>query len=172
MSPTDGYEIERRFLVDPQALLGTPLLNEQLLRQGYLTEDPSLRVRLLPYCKRAFLTLKGKGTVTRVECEQPFDYALSEALLEKCPHKLRKTRYQVRVGSSAWTVDRFLDGLEPLYLAEIELPYEDAPYFRPAWAFQEVTEDRRYVSAVLAKDGLPADYQTRLEAFRLAISRP
>ena len=43
-----------------------------------------------------------------------------------------------------------LDGIVELVLAEIELPSADAPFDRPDWLGDEVTDDPRYLNSVLA----------------------
>jgi CYTH domain-containing protein len=139
-----GIEIERKFLVRAELLPELPPPLE--LRQGYLSTDPVVRVRLVASRdgESAELTIKGAGLLSRAE----FNYAIPPAdgrqLLALCPRKLAKRRHTL----DRWVIDHFPD--RGLWLAEIELATEEEPFDRPRWLGQEVTQDPRYTNASLA----------------------
>lgn len=112
----------------------------------------------------------GAGLV-RQEYKGPVDPAVFHALWELKNNKghivprLNKVRFRVvqatkgiakiegEVDSFIWEVDAFAD--RDLYLAEIELPWDDCPHVFPNWLEpyidKEVTDDPKYVGARLAK---------------------
>ncbi len=140
-----GTEIERKFLVRRDLLPELPQGDE--LEQGYLSTEPTVRVRLVARpdgTRHAELTIKGKGLLTRAEFNYPIPPADAEALLGLCTRSLRKVRRRLE----RWELDHFpqLD----LWLAEIELRSESEPFDRPAWLGQEVTEDPAYSNSRLA----------------------
>ena len=55
------------------------------------------------------------------------------------------------VGGKTWEVDVFEGENEGLVMAEIELSSEDEEFTLPEWAVEEVTGDKRYYNAYLAK---------------------
>ena len=139
-------EIERKFLVR-QDLLPKDLPPGDELEQGYLSTDPTVRVRLVATpdgTRHAELTIKGKGLVSRAEFNYPIPAADAEALLRLCGRSLRKIRRKL----GRWDLDHFR--ARDLWLAEIELEREDEPFERPAWLGAEVTADPAYSNSRLA----------------------
>ena len=68
-----GTEIERKFLVRKE-LLPKELPPGDELEQGYLSTDPTVRVRLVATpdgTRHAELTIKGKGMLQRAEFNYP-----------------------------------------------------------------------------------------------------
>src|SRR5438045_5120848 len=141
-----GTEIERKFLVKQDALpKDLPAADE--LEQGYLSTDPTVRVRLVARpdgTRHAELTIKGKGFLTRAEFNYPIPSADAEALLKLCSRGLRKLRRKL----GRWELDHFRD--RDLWLAEIELESEGERFDRPPWLGEEVTEDPAYANSRLA----------------------
>lgn len=140
-----GQEIERKFLVRKEKLPELPQGDE--LEQGYLSTDPTVRVRLVARpdgTRHAELTIKGKGLVSRAEFNYPIPAADAEALFHLCGRSLRKIRRKL----GRWDLDHFRD--RDLWLAEIELASEDEPFDRPPWLGKEVTEDAAYSNSRLA----------------------
>ena len=139
-------EIERKFLVRTERLpKDLPEGNE--LEQGYLSVDPTVRVRLVtgPEGTRyAELTIKGKGMLTRAEFNYPVPLEDAEALLRLCRTALRKRRRKL----GRFELDHFRD--RDLWLAEIELQGEGERFERPPWLGEEVTEDPNYSNSRLA----------------------
>lgn len=140
-----GQEIERKFLVRKELLPELPQGDE--LEQGYLSTEPTVRVRLVARpdgSRHAELTIKGKGLLTRAEFNYPLPTGDAEALLRLCSRSLRKVRRRL----GRWELDHFRE--RELWLAEIELTREDEPFERPAWLGVEVTEDPAYSNSRLA----------------------
>lgn len=142
-----GQEIERKFLVRNELLPELPQGDE--LEQGYLSTDPTVRVRLVARpdgTRHAELTIKGKGLLTRAEFNYPIPAADAEALLPLCSRTLRKVRRRL----GRWELDHFRQ--RELWLAEIELQSEDEPFERPPWLGDEVTQDPAFSNARLASE--------------------
>ena len=140
-----GQEIERKFLVRTELLPELPQGDE--LEQGYLSTEPTVRVRLVARpdgTRHAELTIKGQGLLTRAEFNYPIPAADAEALLRLCDRSLRKVRRRL----GRWELDHFK--AKDLWLAEIELAREDEPFDRPPWLGEEVTEDPAYSNSRLA----------------------
>jgi CYTH domain-containing protein len=140
-----GTEIERKFLVRKERLPELPQGDE--LEQGYLSTEPTVRVRLVARpdgTRHAELTVKGKGLLTRAEFNYPIPPADAEALLRLCSRTLRKVRRKL----GRWDLDYFRE--RDLWLAEIELSREDESFERPPWLAAEVTEDATYSNSRLA----------------------
>ena len=164
-----GTEIERKFRVDVSKLpdFSTWSGQQELITQGYLSYDPQTRVRLIEYAaftstqresRAAYLTIKGKGTLTRGEYEWQIPTRDAEELLTTVT-TIKKIRY---VGED-WEIDHFLEPMyvmcgqsgvlytiEDLWLAEIELSREDEEFELPPWVSIEVTHDVNYKNMVLA----------------------
>ena len=139
-------EIERKFLVRKD-LLPKELPPGDELEQGYLSTDPTVRVRLVATpdgTRHAELTIKGKGMLSRAEFNYPIPLADAEALLRLCGRSLRKVRRKL----GRWDLDHFRT--RDLWLAEIELKSEDERFDRPPWLGNEVTEDPAYSNTRLA----------------------
>jgi adenylate cyclase len=141
-----GLEIERKFLVRKEHL--PPELPEgDELEQGYLSVDPTVRVRLVTGregTRHAELTVKGKGMLSRAEFSYPIPDEDAEALLGLCGRSLRKVRRKL----GRFDLDHFRE--RDLWLAEIELSDEGERFDRPAWLGEEVTGDPQYANSRLA----------------------
>jgi adenylate cyclase len=146
-----GVEIERKFLVVPERL---PALHDGTpMRQGYLSKqtDLTVRVRLTPAA--AFLTLKGPTrSISRAEFEYPIPRLDAEALLALCAGRVvEKVRHRVAVEKHVFEVDVFSGANTGLVVAEVELASEDEAFPRPDWLAAEVSHDRRYANSALAE---------------------
>ena len=143
-----GREIERKFLVRKEHLpKELPEGNE--LEQGYLSVEPTVRVRLVTGpdgTRHAELTIKGKGTLSRDEFNYPIPHEDAEALLAICRRSLRKVRRKL----GRFELDHFRE--RDLWLAEIELSDERERFDRPAWLGEEVTSDPAYANSRLATE--------------------
>jgi adenylate cyclase len=141
-----GREIERKFLVREQHL-PRELPEGDELEQGYLSVDPTVRVRLVTGregTRHAELTVKGKGLVSRAEFNYPIPNEDAEALLSLCNRSLRKVRRKL----GRFELDHFRE--RDLWLAEIELSDERERFDRPLWLGEEVTGDPQYANSRLA----------------------
>jgi adenylate cyclase len=60
-------------------------------------------------------------------------------------------RYILIHKGSRWEIDEFSEDNAGLIVAEIELEREDHPFGKPVWLGEEVSLDRRYTNAALAR---------------------
>lgn len=141
-------EIERKFLVN-HAKLPT-ILNWELVKQGYLSFDPQVRVRV--WRGGGALTIKSKGTKIRDEWEYKIPIADADGLLGLCgQYVIEKDRSLVWVANKEWSIDRFHGKHEGLVTAEVELERENESVELPAWVKQEVTGDEQYLNINLVR---------------------
>ena len=144
-------EIERKFLVrgDGWRTTAEPPVP---IRQGYLCRGPERTVRVRLAGERAFLTIKGAGTLERAEFEYAIPPADADALMALCePGVIDKERFRVPAGPVVWEVDVFAGRHDGLILAEVELTSADQEVELPDWVGTEVTGDDRYTNAVLSR---------------------
>ncbi|WP_238320038.1 hypothetical protein [Porphyromonas macacae] len=66
-------------------------------------------------------------------------------------HVIEKTRYIVPYKDKTWEVDIFHGRYEGLAVAELEVVGADEYFDLPPWAGTEVTGDKRYYNAYMAK---------------------
>ncbi len=146
-------EIERKFLVNSDDFLkeATQVYD---IRQGYL-RSPDATIRVRTRNDEAFLTIKGASDsrgLMREEWEYPIPYSDALELLKLCKNNyIQKKRYLVPMDGFTWEVDVFEEELEGFTLAEIELSTPNEDYPRPHWIGKEVTGDKRYYNAQMAK---------------------
>jgi len=149
-SPRMATEIERKFLVNLRRLPHDLAHNGgDIIEQGYLTNKPAVRVRVAE--RRAWLTIKGPGKISRAEYEYPIPVKDGRELLSLCKSRLVKIRRKVKIGRHTWEVDQFLESLRGLWTAEVELGSEDEAIVIPKWVGKEVSLDSRYSNSRLAK---------------------
>lgn len=144
-------EIERKFLVDKRRLHDLTFSRESLIKQGYLSSSPTVRVRIKD--NRGFLTIKSS---TRGISRQEFEYEIplddAEELLRLCEDNvLRKYRRTLEFGGHVWEIDFFMGRLAGLVLAEVELSSAGEVVELPDWIRHEVSNDRRYANSNLVK---------------------
>jgi adenylate cyclase len=146
-------EIERKFLVANE---GWRELTEpgRSFRQAYLaeTDRAAIRVRISDG-KEAVITIKSaKPGLSRSEFEYSVPVADAEALAElRQGSVLRKTRFRVPQTDMNWEVDVYHGENAGLVIAEIEVDSEDASVEKPPWVGKEVTGERRFYAAQLAR---------------------
>lgn len=156
-------EIERKYLVDVKRLPLHEMRNYVIIRQGYLKlSDPTVRIRhIFDYSddtEKAYITVKGKGTVSRPEFEYNIPAEDAFDLLNMAEASVMKKRYKVEYEHKIWEIDQFLgDGVTNAghWLAEIELGHVDESYCIPPWVTVDVTEDPRYANTSIAINGFP-----------------
>ncbi len=155
-----SVEIERKFLLtdipDADRLgAGEPL------RQGYLAEEGDTSVRIRVARDAAMVTIKAGRGLSRTEVEMPITLEQAEALW---PHtagrRISKTRHRVELdGPEALVaeVDVYAGDLSGLRTVEVEFSSEQAAseFVPPAWFGQDVTNERAWTNAALARNGLP-----------------
>lgn len=150
-----GIEIERKFLIHHRMLEGQ-LAGGSSMLQGYLTYEPAVRVRIEHPDQGkplSLLTIKMKGTLSRLEFNYEIPLADGVALYNECKKSISKTRFRL----GRWEIDQFHGDHAGLWVAEIELESEDEHVDLPAWIRREVTEDERYSNANLVRYGIPVD---------------
>ena len=147
-----NVEIERKFLVNTAKWKRVAKKNGQLFRQGYLSADPRITMRVRVAHDRAWLTIKGKTQgISRPEFEYEIPMEDANELLEKFSlYEIQKVRHEVRYKGKVWEVDEFRGENEGLIVAEIELDDEEENISLPQWIESEITNDARYSNSNLA----------------------
>lgn len=149
-------EIERQFLVRSDAVL-PPLagVSSTLLRQGYVSFLPEIRVRVWDET-RFILTTKSGAGLSRGEAELEISREEYEALLPRLlpgTRLITKRRYHLPLaGGLTAELDVHLEQLTGLRYVEVEFPSEKAArqFTPPAWFGTELTEVREFSSRLLA----------------------
>ncbi|MGE9295964.1 MAG: CYTH domain-containing protein [Puniceicoccales bacterium] len=146
-----GIEIERKFIARAEEL--PPALLSTQLSQGYVDpEAASVRVRISG--DACFLTIKGAVSgMSRLEYEFQIPMEQGRELLERLCRRpvIEKTRSLIDHGNHRWEVDVFAGDNKGLVIAEVELDDEDEQVEIPHWIEREVTHDRKYSNAALAR---------------------
>lgn len=143
-------EIERKFLIKDKAALNLTGLQCYEIKQWYISFEPVVRVRIRD--NEAFLTIKGKGAVSKLEVENSIPMADAVSLLSlKKGSEVTKKRYIYPMGNFKWEIDVFEGDNEGLIIAEIELKSEDEKFPEPDFIGTEVSYDSKYSNASLAK---------------------
>jgi adenylate cyclase len=146
-----AVEIERKFLVASDSWKAQ-VESESSLKQGYLSAEEALSVRVRIAKGKGQLTIKG-GTsgISRSEYEYdiPLDDAQEMIANLVSGSVIDKTRYKVRCGDHLWDLDVFHGDNQGLVMAEVELASESEAFLMPDWAGQEVSDDPRYYNANL-----------------------
>ena len=151
-----AQEIERKFLVRGDYRVEE--FKSVRIVQGYLCSDPERTVRVRIKGDKAFITIKGAGSVTgvsRFEWEKEIPVPEAEELLGLAePGVIDKTRHLIRNsdGIHLWEVDEFHGDNEGLVMAEIELSDENEKFARPEWLGEEVTGNPAYYNSSLSKN--------------------
>ena len=150
-----AVEIERKFLVDKRKLRGLEFLTEEKISQGYLSTNPTVRVRLKD--DRGFLTIKSRTKgISRLEFEYEIPADDAKKLLRLCGRSvLKKYRRKVSYGGHIWEIDFFAGRHAGLILAEVELKSADEVVEFPDWIAEEVSRDERYFNSNLVKGDSP-----------------
>ena len=148
-----AIEIERKFRVssDEWKRLVT---RTRHLRQAYLTKNGRLSIRVrIDGNETGTLTIKAaRSGLERHE----YEYAIplgdaEELILQREGSIISKVRHIVPLDGLTWEIDVFDGENSGLIVAEVELDRADRTFERPEWIGDEVTGDRRYYNADLAK---------------------
>lgn len=145
-------EIERKFLVKGNEWRSQA--QGVFYRQGYLTTNQGLTVRVRIVGENAYLTIKGPTQgYSRAEFEYPIPLSDAQTMLDTlCDRPLiEKTRYQLQHSHLTWEIDEFTGDNTGLIIAEVELTQEDQLIDLPPWLDVEVSHDPRYYNANLVK---------------------
>jgi adenylate cyclase len=148
-----GFEIERKFLVDP-TLIDCVILAKYLITQHYIAiGDNEVRVRITNNDK-AVMTFKSMDSgIKRKEYNMPISMRHANKIIEQFgqDYMITKLRSQIRYGGNLWEIDEFMGDNDGLYLAEVELDECDEVLDIPWWAGLEVTHDINYRNSELVK---------------------
>jgi CYTH domain-containing protein len=146
-------EIERKYLVLVDQL---PVFGKgKLVKQGYLSSDPSIRIRLVDN-NAAFITIKQNSLFSREEFEYSIPRIDGNRLIKMCKKVITKIRYKFPFEGRTWEIDQFFEDLSGGWLAEVEIDSEDAAIIKPSWVGREITMDPRYYNSSLVENGFPA----------------
>lgn len=155
-------EIERRWLVDAEAVAGLALEDAIEIRDRYLL-DTRLRLRRMQRGEDVVFKLTRK-----YECDDAIARPIVTAYLDQGEFDvlcalpaltLAKTRYKMRHEGHDFSLDRFEGALQGLWLSEIELANVDVlrALDNPPWALRDVTDEIQYQGATLARSGIPKE---------------
>lgn len=130
----------------------SPGQSDALARQ---LQDMEVRIRITTCAtgeQQAWITFKSCGTLVRDEIETTIDLGLGRHLLSQCEHTIDKHRYTLVLSGTQLeaTIDFYQGNLSGLIIAEIEFPSLEASDTGHLFG-REVTEDRRYKNAELAR---------------------
>lgn len=153
-----GVEIERKFLVKNERWRKNS--KPTRIMQAYLSDHYDRIVRVRIHDDKGCLTIKnaGNGGLARKEFEYEIPVSDAEFMIKKmsCSTPIIKTRHLLDAGNGqTWEVDEFHGAYEGLIVAEIELDAENERFEIPDWLGEEVTDDKRYSNASLAKMNSP-----------------
>jgi adenylate cyclase len=147
-----ALEIEHKFLLATEDWR-REIQHSEILKQGYLSSQPTSSIRVRICEERAWLNIKSATIGTHrheYEYEIPVDDA-REILFHLCNKPLiEKTRHYVQHGNDLWEIDEFEGVNQGLIIAEIELSEIGQSFDKPTWLGKEVTEDLRYYNNNLA----------------------
>ena len=149
-----ALEIERKFLVHKEFL---PKLSDgKLIIQGYLSESPSVRFRVIG--KEVVLGIKEYYPGgTRFELETPRKEITAEEIeqLQKLAISppICKIRYTVGYESLIWEIDVYQGANLGLITVDVELPHPDYPIVFPEWVDEgkEITNNLAYSNINLGR---------------------
>jgi len=156
MKSNSNIEIERKFLVDDNLFLKIKEnCHSFRIQQGYLFDDPEKVVRIRVTDLFGYITIKGKGSISRKEYEYKIPIKDAIELLEFCQEKISKTRYRYVSTSDlkhVWEIDVFDGDNDGLIIAEIELNDENESFHKPKFITEEVTGIDKYYNCNLVKN--------------------
>lgn len=157
MKQAGNTEIERKWLLD--GFPDLPVQMEAEVEQGYLSFVPAtvrIRKRWQGGGVQCWLTIKGKGTLTRTEVELPLAESQYDALLPLVVAPTARKKYRTYRLPGGETLEcSLVDEGEAtsFYYAEVEFPSEAAAraFQPPAFLGREVTEEPGYTMAAYSR---------------------
>jgi adenylate cyclase len=158
MSATVKLEIERKFLVNelPFSTLAKAIKVE--IQQGYLTLESNRELRIRRMAEKFYLTEKKGSGLCREESEIFINEEVFYFLWPMTDGmQLEKSRFTFILDGYRMELDVYKGSLKPLMILEVEFESkaESAAFTPPNFAVSDVTEDKRYKNACLAKVGRP-----------------
>lgn len=153
-----AIEIERKFLVEelPVTELQNAIVDE--IQQGYLIREADREVRIRRKGELFFLTEKKGAGLSRDEHDILINEHIFNALWPMTKGmQLEKARSTFMLDGYQLELDVYHGTLQPLMVLETEFASEEEAFAwsPPAFAGVEVTGDKRYKNAQLAKTGKP-----------------
>ena len=125
------------------------------IKQGYLSKDNNLAIRIRISDKKAYLCIKGppsRSGISRFEFEKEISLIEGRELLKfSLPRIILKKRYLIEYKKQLIEVDVFEGFLKGLMLAEIELSSESQKVSLPDWVGDEVTGINIFYNSQLSK---------------------
>lgn len=154
----DGFEIERKFKVNPAEVPGLKTAKHKEIQQGYCgsNEEP-LRIRKIG--GKYFLTKKTGSGMVRTETEEEISEKLYNIMYVHCMGRIvNKTRYYIKLkgpGKLVAEVDIYKAPLNGFAVVEVEFEsVEQANKFvPPQWFGEEITNDDTLTNASISKIG-------------------
>ena len=147
-------EKERKFKVKSKKFISFShkVIN---IKQGYLSKDNNLAIRIRISDKKAHLCIKGptcKSGISRFEFEKEISLIEGTKLLKlSLPRIIFKKRYLIEYKNQLLEVDVFKGFLKGLILAEIELNSKSQKIYLPDWVGEEVTGVKTFYNSQLSK---------------------
>ena len=147
-------EKERKFKVKSEKFisLSHKVIN---IKQGYLSKENNLVIRIRISDKNAYLCIKGptsESGISRFEFEKKISLIEGGELLKLClPRIIFKKRYLIKYKKQLLEVDVFEGFLKGLILAEIELNSESQKVSLPDWVGKEVTGVKSFYNSQLSR---------------------
>ncbi len=150
-----ALELERKFLVHIDLL---PELKQGInIIQGYLSENPSVRFRIID----GTMSMTVKDYISggeRFELETPQKEVTAEEItklieLAVCP-PIVKERYKIQQQDLIWEIDVYQADNEGLITVDVEISHKDYAIFFPSWVNteKEITDDSRYSNINLGRN--------------------
>lgn len=147
-----AIEIELRFRVSSDAWRAS-VARSTRITQGYLAITDASVIRVRVRDTKGYVTIKSRdGGLARQEFEYGIPLADAQSLLKLCGQRiLEKIRHEVNHAGYCWEIDEYLEPLEDLVVAEVELRSESEDPPRPPWVGEDITLDGSFSNAALAQ---------------------
>ena len=146
-----AVEIEHKFLLISDEWRNL-VSRSEVVRQGYLSNNPAASVRIRIANDQASLNIKGMTIgIHRPEYEYsiPWQDAV-EMLNQLCARPLiEKTRHFLEFAGKTWEIDEFTGENLGLIVAELELTAISEYFQKPTWVGKEVSGIERYYNVSL-----------------------
>lgn len=151
-----AIERERKFIVKSDAWRSSAGEGVKYF-QGYISNSKTATVRIRLAGEEAFFTIKSAAIEDDNEACHEYEYSIpvsdaQEMLATLCSEgSVEKIRYKIPYEGNIWEVDEFLGTNSGLITAEVEFDNKNKKIALPSWIGKEVTQDKRYKNASLAK---------------------
>ncbi|MDQ7096021.1 adenylate cyclase [Desulfosporosinus sp. PR] len=150
-----GLEIERKFLVRQKDL--PELRGGEYIIQGYLSEKPAVRYRLLgDSIKITVKEIRSDGSRMEIETVNHQSTPEERAALERLSlvPPVEKVRYRIPYGGLIWEIDKYQKKNSGLITVDVEIPEIGYPLTFPDWvdSEREITSDSRFFNLSLGRN--------------------